>query len=117
MQKPRAAERSSRPPSSERIVGPDTFILPREGKHINNLNDYKVVERLGKGAYAKVYLVVNKHTGKEFALKTYPKDYLSKPHRIVNMKNEVAILAAQNHPSIIRLIHYCETKDYVPAAA
>lgn len=71
------------------------------------------MERLGKGAYAKVHLIKNKKSGEFFALKTYPKSYLSKPHRILNIKNEVNLLFKCRHPNIIVLHSVCESKENI----
>lgn len=70
-------------------------------------------DRLGKGAYARVHLVRHKDTKKYYALKTYPKDYLTKPHRIANIRSEVGLLFEISHPNIINLHYVCETKDNV----
>lgn len=92
--------------SSSKIFTPDK-------NFIKNLQNFKIIERLGKGAYAKVHLIQHKTFKEYFALKTYPKSYLSKPHRIYNIKNEVSILLKCKHPNIIVLHSVCETQDNV----
>lgn len=88
-------------------------ILTPNNKFLDNLSCFEVKDRLGKGAYARVHLVRHKDTKKYYALKTYPKDYLTKPHRIANIRNEVGLLFEVKHPNIITLHHVCETKDNV----
>lgn len=80
---------------------------------LDNLNDYEIKGGIGKGAYAKVYQSKKKQDGKYYAIKVYPKDYLSKPHRITNLRNEIGILAQIKHPNIIKLYQICETADNV----
>lgn len=92
-------------------------VLERNSKFIDSLEGYEIIERLGKGAYAKVYLVRNRRDGKEYALKAYnKKEYLTKPQRFVNIRSEIEIMCRVNHPSIIKLEHVCETDDKVPSA-
>jgi serine/threonine protein kinase len=88
-------------------------ILTPNNKFLENLSCFEVKDRLGKGAYARVHLVRHKETKKFYALKTYPKDYLTKPHRIANIRNEVGLLFEISHPNIINLHYVCETKDNV----
>lgn len=93
-------------------------VLERNIKFIDNLENFEVLQKLGKGAYAKVYLVRNRRDGKEFALKTYnKKEYLTKPQRFVNIRSEVEIMCRVSHPSIIKLEAICETDDKVRKAS
>lgn len=91
-----------------------TKVLDWNPKFVDNLESYEVLQKLGKGAYAKVYLVRSRKDGKEYALKTYSKkEYLTKPQRFVNIRSEADIMCKVNHPSIIKLEHICETDDKV----
>jgi serine/threonine protein kinase len=46
--------------------------------------DYKLSSPLGKGQFARVDLCINKHTGKEYALKSIDKKILrNQPRNIV----------------------------------
>lgn len=93
-------------------------VLERNAKFIDNLEGYEVLQKLGKGAYAKVYLVRNRKDGKEYALKTYnKKEYLTKPQRFINIRSEVEIMCRVSHPSIIKLEHVCESDDKVCKAS
>lgn len=92
-------------------------VLTRNPKFIESIEGFEVYQQLGKGAYAKVYLVRSVKDGKMYALKTYiKKEYLTKPQRFVNLKSEVDIMSVINHPSIVRLEHVCETPDKASVA-
>lgn len=103
----------SRETSSRKRDKTRPTILTPNDKFLKSLSRFEVKDRLGKGAYARVHLVKDKETKKYFALKTYPKDYLTKPHRIANIRNEVGLLFEVTHPNIIELHHVCETNDNV----
>ena len=78
---------------------------------IPNLSDYSVKGCIGKGAYAKVYLAKCRSNNKYYGIKVYLKDYMSKPHRIQNIKNEINIGIYLKHPNIIRLYYVNETQE------
>lgn len=80
---------------------------------LQNLNDYSIKGCIGKGAYAKVYVAKKRSTNKLYAIKVYQKDYLTKPHRITNIQNEISIGAMLKHPNIIKLFYINETADSV----
>lgn len=88
-------------------------ILNRDFNHLDSLNGFEKVETLGKGAYAKVYHIRQKRTKLDFALKIYPKSYLSKPHRITNIRSEVFLLSHLSHQNIVPLLHVYESEDNV----
>jgi len=68
---------------------------------------------LGEGAYSEVFLATNKQTGEKVAIKRVPK--LSKDdlwtRRKGAQKDEVRLLMLLNHPKIIKLKEFFETKD------
>lgn len=87
-------------------------VLTRNPKFIDSIEGYETYQQLGKGAYAKVFLVRSVKDGKMYALKTYiKKEYLTKPQRFINLKSEVDIMSQISHPSIVRLEHVCETPE------
>lgn len=88
-------------------------ILRRDFNFIENLSGFKKVDTLGKGAYAKVYHVRHDRSKKDYALKTYPKSYFSKPHRLTNIRSEIFLLSNVRHPNIVPLLNVCETEDNV----
>lgn len=94
----------------------DGPILRRDFNFIDSLSGFKKIETLGKGAYAKVYHVRHDRSKKDYALKTYPKNYFSKPHRITNIRSEIFILSNVRHPNIVPLLNVCETEDNVASS-
>jgi hypothetical protein len=90
-------------------------ILKRDFNFIDSLSGFKKVEALGKGAYAKVYHIRHERSKKDYALKTYPKSYFCKPHRITNIRSEIFLLSNIRHPNIVPLLNVHETEDNVDA--
>ena len=88
-------------------------ILKRDFNFLESMSGFEKVETLGKGAYAKVYHVKQKKTQESFALKVYPKSYLTKPHRITNIRSEIFLLSNVKHPHIVSLLNVYESDDNV----
>lgn len=93
--------------------GDNGAILKRDHNFLDSLSGYEKIETLGKGAYAKVYHVRHKRLKTDFALKIYPKSYLSKPHRLTNIRSEVFLLSNLRHPNIVPLLQVYESEDNV----
>ena len=88
-------------------------ILKRDFNFIDSLSGFKKIEALGKGAYAKVYHIRHERSKKDYALKTYPKSYFCKPHRITNIRSEIFLLSNIRHPNIVPLLNIHETEENV----
>ena len=72
------------------------------------MDEYDILKQLGKGGYGKVYRVKNKKTGEIRACKQLSKlniDDLEKFQR------EIDILMKADHPNIIKLYEYFESKN------
>ena len=73
-------------------------------KPIKMVNQYLLVQKLGQGAFAKVYLAVNKDTGEKFAAKKF---CLSELQRVENgvsqLEREVSLMRRYQHKSILKL--------------
>ena len=65
-----------------------------------SFSDFEIKERVGKGAYSKVYLVRRLKDGCEYALKKVNIAKLQEKE-IENALNEIRILASINHPNIV----------------
>jgi NIMA (never in mitosis gene a)-related kinase len=65
-----------------------------------SFNDFEIKERLGQGAYSKVYLVRRNKDGCEYALKKVKISKLQEKE-IENALNEIRILASISHPNIV----------------
>ena len=57
------------------------------------MNNFKIISKLGKGAYSKVYWVIRKDDGNTYALKTVKIKDLSQKEK-ENALNEIRILAS-----------------------
>jgi len=77
------------------------------------LSKYKFEFSLGEGAYAEVFLATNAETGEKVAIKRVQK--LSKDDlwtkRKGAQKEEIKLLMLVNHPKIIKLVEFFETRD------
>ncbi|CAI5439798.1 unnamed protein product [Caenorhabditis angaria] len=79
-------------------------------------NLYQVLsdKTLGSGQFGTVYSAIQRHSGKEVAVKVISKERFSKKSSSAeSMRAEVAILQQTCHPGIVRLEFMCETKDKI----
>ncbi|OMJ67259.1 hypothetical protein SteCoe_35628 [Stentor coeruleus] len=77
---------------------------------MNYLSNYKVIKVVGKGSYSKVFLVEDKVSGKEYALKVMKKNKIFESRMIEYVKTEKHILSTLRNPFIISLISSFQTK-------
>mmetsp|Transcript_54742 Transcript_54742/g.62927 ORF Transcript_54742/g.62927 Transcript_54742/m.62927 type:complete len:657 (-) Transcript_54742:48-2018(-) len=79
-------------------------------------DDYKAIKMIGKGSFAKVYLVESKTTLKQFAVKAFTKESVilsNKANAKPSMINEIDIMRHTNHENIIRLYEVYETEKSI----
>jgi len=69
---------------------------------------YKFVKLIGKGAFGKVTLGINKLTGKQVAIKTIDKNYMKDEFSRKKVFQEVYILKKIRHANVIRLLEVFE---------
>mmetsp|Transcript_1295 Transcript_1295/g.4433 ORF Transcript_1295/g.4433 Transcript_1295/m.4433 type:complete len:714 (-) Transcript_1295:1555-3696(-) len=78
------------------------------------LNEYVILQKIGRGSYGKVKLVMDKTTKHRFAMKVCDRTVLQKMKRdkrgrpiksteMDNLKKEVAILKKVEHPNVVKL--------------
>ena len=75
---------------------------------------FNAIKMIGKGSFARVYLVENENTGKKFAVKAFSKDYLlseSKGKR--SLINEISIMKSISHKNVIKLEEIHESKNSI----
>jgi serine/threonine protein kinase len=70
-----------------------------------SLNDFELLAVLGRGGFGKVMQVRHNATGSVFAMKILKKSELQRRRQVERTKTERTILAAIQHPFIVRL-HY-----------
>ena len=94
----------------------ESYISISNKLFINDISEYlpskkyKILSKLGSGSFGKVYLAQNKFTKEKVALKQIKKsnkDLLSDGE----IKDEIEILKALDHPDIVRIIESFNTKD------
>lgn len=92
---------------SEEVTNPDIG----EGETLElaaskvNLEDFQILKVIGKGAYGKVFQVLQKSTDQIYAMKVLRKDFLIKTKNVTYTKTEKDILRTVRHPYIVSL-HY-----------
>ncbi|KAJ2475712.1 MAPK-activated protein kinase Srk1, partial [Coemansia sp. RSA 2320] len=82
-----------------------------QGNGFPAIEGYTVVSRIGEGAFSKVYRARQDATGEEVAIKAICKSGLT-PVQTANIHKEVAIMESLRHPRIIKLIGFCESRDF-----
>lgn len=73
------------------------------------LKDFKLIGKLGKGAFARVLLARNKK-GELFAMKRIRKDIISMHDVAKNVKMEYDIMLKINHPFLLKIKHFFESE-------
>jgi len=80
--------------------------------------EYKALKMIGKGSFAKVYLVESKSNSKMYAVKAFTKESViasNKANAKPSMLNEIEIMRAFDHENIIKLyeVHESEKSIYL----
>jgi calcium-dependent protein kinase len=98
-----------------RVIGPHSpsfkqlFTKSRRGNFMDN---YDVLECLGKGMTGNVVLVRHKLTGSKFACKAVLKNH-RKQSLVVELRKEISVLMTLDHPNVIKLYETWEDADAV----
>jgi serine/threonine-protein kinase Chk2 len=75
---------------------------------------YTLLERLGRGTFAEVYLCVEKATGHRYAVKIFTmRPDLEEWWKSGELKQEIAVLMSVSHPSMLCLKDSFDEKDGV----
>lgn len=75
---------------------------------------FNTIKMIGKGSFARVYLVENKETKERFAVKAFSKEYLvSQPKGKDSLINEIEIMQKLRHPYIMSLEEIHESKNSI----
>ena len=102
---------------------PSSFLLCTPIKVTNDLivtesssepdKEYKQIKFLGEGSFAAVYQVQNKYTGSICAMKIIKKKYSCSSSEEREIRNEINILRAMDHPNILKIFEfYSNPKEY-----
>jgi len=105
----------------EGIVGEREKLIKFIKQHIKkhnelpptNLDYYKFVKLIGKGAFGKVTLGIHKLTGKQVAIKTIEKSYMKDDFSKKKVFQEVYLLKKIRHSNVIRLLEVFESNKHL----
>lgn len=75
------------------------------------LERFKLVEKMGDGAFSHVYKAIDLQTGQKVAVKIVRKFELTQSQR-ANILKEVQIMRGMNHPNIVKLISFSESQEH-----
>ena len=87
-------------------IGVKNFI---KGPEKNLEDNYKILSKIGKGTFGKVYEVKNKKTNQIRAMKTIKKSENNEENE--ELLNEIEIMIKLEHPNIIKIYDYYLDKD------
>jgi tRNA A-37 threonylcarbamoyl transferase component Bud32 len=85
-------------------------IEPGDGS--DEIQGYRIVEKIGKGAMGTVYKAVHLGLHRLVAIKVLRKDLASDPTQIERLKSEAKILASLDHPNIVRALDAGEANGF-----
>lgn len=99
----------------------DTLLFKEWKKHMSRVfiqNDfhlkYNAIKMIGKGSFARVYLVEDKETKERFAVKAFSKEYLlSQVKGKESIINEIKIMQMVKNPHIMNLEEVHESKNSI----
>lgn len=78
-----------------------------------NLNHFRLLRVVGKGAFGKVRIVERKDTGLTFALKYIRKDEVVRYESVKNIVRERRMLEQLNHPFLCNLRYSFQDVEYI----
>ncbi|KAI8962690.1 checkpoint kinase 2-like protein [Daldinia sp. FL1419] len=80
------------------------FRYPRTRASSAFLQQYTLLDRLGKGHFAEVYLCVEKSTGQRYAVKIFTKNPgMDERSKTDGLQQEIAVLMGVSHPNVLCL--------------
>ena len=68
-----------------------------------SIDDFKMISMLGKGTYAKVFLVQKVSDKKYYAMKVLKKNFIERKNQEIHTQTERNVLVDAEHPFIIKL--------------
>ena len=94
------------------VVSSEHFIEKKEedqGNKLISLEDFEILKLIGKGSFAKVYLVRKKSNQKLFSMKKLNKPFIKNYKQEQHTINERILLSKMNYPFLVKL--YCAFQD------
>ncbi|XP_061085446.1 NUAK family SNF1-like kinase 1 [Conger conger] len=82
--------------------------------HTHNLKHrYELLETLGRGTYGKVKKAIERHSGREVAIKSMRKEKITNEQDMVHIRREIEIMSSLRHPHIISIYEVFENRDKI----
>ena len=72
---------------------------------ITRIGKYDVLDELGRGGMGVVYRGIDENIGREVAIKTLTKGFMSDPDMLARFYDEVRTTGRLNHPNIVTVYH------------
>ncbi|KAJ8245694.1 hypothetical protein GJAV_G00273490 [Gymnothorax javanicus] len=86
----------------------------RKHQHKHNLKHrYELLETLGRGTYGKVKRAIERHSGREVAIKSIRKEKIADEQDMIHIRREIEIMSSLRHPHIIAIYEVFENKDKI----
>ena len=86
----------------------------KDNRNASALEEYNVVDCLGSGGFAKVYLAIRKLDNLKVAVKVYSKkDQKASQRRTFCLRQEAKILRTLKHQNILALLDFKETSSRI----
>ncbi|OAA73983.1 Serine/threonine-protein kinase domain protein [Cordyceps fumosorosea ARSEF 2679] len=90
------------------------FRYPKSRHTSAFLQQYTLLQKLGKGHFAEVYLCIEKSTGKRFAVKIFTKTPgVDEKSKTEGLQQEIGMLMAVSHPNVLCLKDTFSERDRV----
>ncbi|XP_012288170.1 serine/threonine-protein kinase PLK4 [Orussus abietinus] len=86
---------------------------PLSGGFGEQIEDYEVLNLLGKGGFASVYRAKCLRSGMEVAIKMIDKNLMQAAGMVGRVRQEVAIHSRLKHPAVLELYTFFEDANYV----
>ncbi|XP_046626383.1 serine/threonine-protein kinase PLK4 isoform X1 [Neodiprion virginianus] len=86
---------------------------PLSGGFGEQIEDYEVLNVLGKGGFASVYRAKCLRSGMEVAIKMIDKKLMQAANMVGRVRQEVAIHSRLKHPAVLELYTFFEDANYV----
>jgi WD40 repeat protein/DNA-binding SARP family transcriptional activator len=92
---------------NERVLRQDeSLLLPGEP-----LRGYRLLERIGEGAFGAVYRAIQPHVKREVAVKSIHAELANQPDFVRRFEREAQLVARLEHPHIVPLYDYWREPD------
>lgn len=76
------------------------------------VGEFAIGHQIGEGAFSKVCLCLNQHTGETNVIKIIKKDGEEAIKAVQQLQREVSVLSQINHPNIVKYYQFIEDETY-----